>query len=181
MTTFTVHTPASAPEAAKPLLEAANRQLGFVPNLFGVMAEAPAALEGYLALNGQYEKSGLSGVEREVIALAVSRVNECEYCLAAHGTLAGMQKVPAGEIAHAKAGEPLSDARLNALATLAASIAETRGRPGREAVEGFHAQGYTTPNYLEVVLGVTLLTFSNYVNNRAETPVDKAFKAQAAA
>lgn len=181
MTTFNVHTIDTAPEAAKPLLEAANRQLGFVPNLLGVMAEAPAALEAYLALDGKYGQSGLSGKEREVVALAVSRVNTCHYCLAAHGTLAGMQKVPADEIARAKAGEQLSDPKLNALANLASSIAETRGRPAREAVEDFHAQGYGAANYLEVVLGVTLLTFSNYVNNRAETPVDEAFQAQAAA
>ncbi len=43
MTTFPVHSSETAPEASKPILAAAQKKFGFVPNLFRVMAEAPAA------------------------------------------------------------------------------------------------------------------------------------------
>jgi hypothetical protein len=60
MTTFTAHTIDSAPAAAKPLLEGAKASLGFVPNLFANMAQAPALLEGYLSLMNIVGKTDLS-------------------------------------------------------------------------------------------------------------------------
>ena len=60
----------TAPSAAKPLLEAVNKQLGSVPNLFRVVANSPAALEGYLSLNGALAKGSLDAKTRERIALA---------------------------------------------------------------------------------------------------------------
>ena len=47
MTTFPVHSSETAPEASKPVLAAVQKKFGFVPNLFRVMAEAPAAGEAY--------------------------------------------------------------------------------------------------------------------------------------
>ncbi|MGA8956025.1 MAG: carboxymuconolactone decarboxylase family protein, partial [Pseudolabrys sp.] len=46
-----IPTPAAAPAAARPLLETVKKQLGVVPNLFRVVANSPAALEGYLGLS----------------------------------------------------------------------------------------------------------------------------------
>ncbi len=45
-----------APAAARPLLEAVRKQLGSAPNLFRLTAASPAALEGYLGLNGALAK-----------------------------------------------------------------------------------------------------------------------------
>ena len=42
----------AAPEASRPLLEQVNKQLGSTPNLFRLVAQSPAALEGYLGLSG---------------------------------------------------------------------------------------------------------------------------------
>ena len=50
MTNFNVHTIDTAPDQSRPLLEGAKQAFGFVPNLIGVLAESPAAAEGYLAL-----------------------------------------------------------------------------------------------------------------------------------
>jgi hypothetical protein len=44
---FKLHDQESAPEASKPLLEQAEKKYGFALNLFGVMAESPAALKAY--------------------------------------------------------------------------------------------------------------------------------------
>jgi len=48
---FRIHDKASAPEAAKPILEKVEKGFGFVPNVLGVTAESPAALEAYVTLN----------------------------------------------------------------------------------------------------------------------------------
>ena len=50
MTTFTIHTPESAPAESKPTLEAAQAHYGRVPNVYGVLAEVPIAIEAYDAL-----------------------------------------------------------------------------------------------------------------------------------
>jgi hypothetical protein len=47
---FVVHTKETAPPAAREDLETAEKLFGFIPNLFGVLAEAPIALEAYIIL-----------------------------------------------------------------------------------------------------------------------------------
>src|SRR5260370_4992666 len=74
----------AAPAAARPLLEAVKKQLGVVPNLFRVVANSPAALEGYLGLNGALGNGTLDARTRERIALTVADINGCDYCLSAH-------------------------------------------------------------------------------------------------
>jgi alkylhydroperoxidase family enzyme len=77
-----INTPASieaAPAAARPLLEAVKKQIGSVPNLFRVVANSPAALEGYLGLNGALAKGSLDSKTRERIAIAVAELNGCGY------------------------------------------------------------------------------------------------------
>jgi alkylhydroperoxidase family enzyme len=67
-------TVADAPVASQPLLEAVNKQLGVVPNLFRMVGNSPAALEGYLSLMGALGKGELSAQTRERIVLAVAEI-----------------------------------------------------------------------------------------------------------
>ena len=176
MTTFPVHSSETAPEASKPILAAAQKKFGFVTNLFRVMAEAPAAGEAYMAVMDIFERSSLSDAEKQTILLSASFVNECDYCMAAHSTVAGMKSVPAEIIEALRSGTTLPDARLDALAVLTRSIVETRGWPTEAAKEAFFAAGYGTGEYREVIVGVTVKTLSNYVNHATDTPLDPAFE-----
>src|SRR5262249_61010107 len=88
MTQFTVHTAESAPAASRPLLDGIGRSFGFVPNLFGVFAESPAALRGALAIYEAFSTSSLTQVEQQLVMLETSEANDCEYCVAAHSSLA---------------------------------------------------------------------------------------------
>ena len=72
------------PTASRSLLEAVRTQLGVVPNLFRLIANSPAALEGHLGLSGALAKGCLPAATRERIALAVAEINGCSYCLSAH-------------------------------------------------------------------------------------------------
>ena len=177
MTTFPVHSSETAPEGSKRVLAAAQKKFGFVPNLFRVMAEAPAAGEAYMAVMDIFESSSLSDAEKQTILLSVSFVNECAYCVAAHSTVAGMKNVPAEFIEALRSGTTLPDPKLDALAVLTRSIVETRGWPSEAAQEAFFAAGYGTREYLEVIVGVTVKTLSNYVNHAVDTPLDTAFEA----
>lgn len=165
----------SAPSASRDMLKAAQAKLGFVPNLFGVFANAPALLEGYLALSGIFDKTSLSPTERQVVLLATSFENGCDYCMAAHTAIAGMQKVDQGVIGALRENQPIADAKLEALRSFAAETVRTRGWPSSESVARFTSAGYSPAQALEVVLGIGVKTISNYVNHLAGTPLDAAF------
>ena len=177
MTTFPVHSSETAPEGSKPVLAAAQKKFGFVPNLIRVLAEAPAAAEAYTTIMDVFERSSLSDTEKQTVLLSVNFVNECEYCVAAHTMVAGIKNVPAEIVEALRSGTTLPDPKLDALAVLTRSIVETRGWPSKAAKEDFFAAGYGTREYLEVIVGVTVKTLSNYVNHAADTPLDPAFEA----
>lgn len=165
----------SAPAASRDLLKAAGSKFGFVPNLLGMFANAPALLEGYLTLARIFDKTSLSPAERQVVLLAASFENGCEYCMAAHTAIAGMQKVDQGVIGALRDGHPVADTKLEALRSFAAEAVRTRGWPSPEAVARFTGAGYTPAQALEVVLGIGVKTLSNYANHLAATPLDGAF------
>ncbi|HBK92133.1 MAG TPA: carboxymuconolactone decarboxylase [Parvularcula sp.] len=174
--TYTVHSTESAAEGARSTLKAAKEAYGFVPNLLGVMAEAPALLKGYATLSKIFEESSFTPAERQVVLLTTSFENGCSYCMAAHSAVAGMQRVPQDVIQSLRTGDPIADARLEALRQFTAKVVETRGWPAKADVSAFHAAGFSKAQVLEVVLGVGLKTLSNYANHIADTPLDAAFK-----
>lgn len=61
MSNYTIHTAATAPQGAREALEGVQKQFGFVPNLMGVMAEAPSTLKAYLNLMQFLGETSFSG------------------------------------------------------------------------------------------------------------------------
>lgn len=172
---YPVHSIATAAPAAQPELAGAKSAYGFVPNLLGMMAEAPALLRGYRALSEAFDATSLTPAERQVVLLATSAVNGCEYCVAAHTVIAGMQKVPAPVVEAIRTGRAINEPRLEALRRFTEAVVATRGWPTSEVTAAFVAAGYGSTQVLEVVLGIGLKTLSNYANHIAETPLDSAF------
>jgi uncharacterized peroxidase-related enzyme len=64
-----------------------EEKLGFIPNVLAAYAFDMPKLEAFVAMYNDLmlAPSGLSKLEREMIAVAVSSVNRCYYCLVAHG------------------------------------------------------------------------------------------------
>lgn len=176
MTQLTVHTMSTAPDASQKPLAEVEKALGFVPNLFGVLAESPAALQGYLELSAALDRGTLTPTERELVNIVVSVENRCEYCVAAHSTLAGLQKIAPELVAAARAGATLPDRRLNALVGLTRELVRLRGFVSESAIATFVGAGYTQAQLLEVAGRVGLKTFANLANNVAQTPLDEAFE-----
>lgn len=173
---FTIHTVGSAPDGAREVLAGAEQAYGFVPNLLGAMAEAPALLEAYVTLSRLFEQSSLNATERQVVLLAVSVENACGYCVAAHTVIAGMQRIP-GEVVDAiRRGAPLPDPKLQALRQFTAAVVSSRGWPSEADLSALLAAGYARQQVLEVVLGVGLKTLSNYTNHIATPSLDRAFE-----
>ena len=176
MANFPQHTVETAsPEGVK-ALEQAKAGFGFVPNLIATMADAPAVANAYLQLHGAFASSSFTPAEQQVVTTAASFENGCTYCMAAESTVSKMIKVDDGVIDALRSGDTLPDARLNALATFTKAVVNERGFVSEAAIEEFLAAGFTRPQVLEVVLGVTKKTLSNYVNHIAETPLDAPFQ-----
>lgn len=170
-----VPTPASidaAPASAKPLLEAVNKQLGFVPNLFRVVANSPAALEGYLGLSGALAKGKLPAQTRERIALAVAQINGCQYCLSAHSEMGKhLAQLSEAEIAanrHGGSLDPVADAAVR----FAAKVVRERGHVSDADVQAVRMAGYDDAQIVEIVQHVALNTWTNYINEVAKTEID---------
>lgn len=155
-----------APAASRAALEGVRKGLGFIPNAFGTLAHSPAALNGYLGLAQALGKSSLSAAEREVVALATSQINGCEYCLAAHSYFGAKAGLSDEAISQARQGT------LNAVAALARQITESRGQLRDEEIAAAREAGLSDSKIVEVVAQVTLLTLTNYLNNVATTDID---------
>ena len=173
---FPLHSIDSAPDGSKAILEGANKALGFVPNLYATMAEAPALLKGYTQLSTTFDTSSLSPTERQIVLLTASFENGCDYCMAAHTAISGMQKVPNDVVQALRDGTPIADAKLEALRTFTRRLVQARGWAEAGDVQALLDAGYERSTVLEVVLGVGLKTMSNYLNHIAATPLDEAFQ-----
>jgi AhpD family alkylhydroperoxidase len=179
MTDFPIHTAATAPDASRPILEGVQKAWNFTPNLHAVLAEAPAALEGYSTLFGIFDKTSFSPAERQVVYLTANYENECEYCMAGHSVLGRMAGLPPEVIEALREGGIAPDARLEALHRFTGLVVRERGHVAPAEVDAFIAVGFTRQQVLEVVLGVAVKTMSNYTNHLAHTPND-AFMANTA-
>ncbi len=163
---------ADAPLAAQPLLEAVKKQLGTVPNLFRVVSNSPAALEGYLGLSGALSKGRLPAATRERIALAVAEINGCSYCLSAHSYLGkNLAKLDDAEILANRHGHS-NDAKADAAVQFAAQVTKARGHVGDADLAAVKLAGYDDAQIVEIVLHVALNTWTNYLNEVARTVVD---------
>jgi len=175
---YTTHTLETAPEAAKDTLATAKSAYGFVPNLLGVMAEAPSLLKGYVTLQQLFYETSFDATEQQVIALTVSVANKCPYCVAAESVVAKMKKAPEQVVKAIREGEPIADAKLEALRRFTKSVFDARGWVPEAESERFLSAGYSKANAFEVIVGIALKTLSNYTNHFADTPVDEAFAAE---
>lgn len=171
--------PATAQGAQKEILDLAVKQVGFIPNMYANMANAPAVLSTYLHGYALFRsESGLSPAEQEVVFLAVSRANGCNYCVAAHSMLADKKSgVPAPVLQAIRAGNPIPDSRLAALFKLTTEAVNTQGRPSADTVGAFVAAGFEEKDVLYVILAIAVKTLSNYSNHAFATPVDAMFSA----
>ena len=171
MSRLTVPAREATPAASQPLLDAVERSLGVVPNLFRLIAQSPAALGGLLGLNGALSKA-LDARTRERIALAVAQVNGCDYCLSAHSYLGlNVAKLDEAEIALNRRGHS-ADPRADAAIVFAAKVASQRGRVGDADIAAVKLAGYTEAQIVEIVGLVALNVFTNLINNVAETEID---------
>lgn len=175
MSKFTPQTLSTVATEGLELLEQVQGKYGFVPNLIGNMVHAPATAKAYLALGDLMGDTSFDLTEQQVILLAVSRYNECEYCVGAHSAISAMQKVPGNVVESIRNDHPIADQKLEALRAFTTTVVDQRGVLSEEQTKSFLAAGYSNAQILDVILGVAMKTISNYTNHIAQTKLDPAF------
>jgi AhpD family alkylhydroperoxidase len=171
---FTDHTAQTAPEASRQAMQQTAARLGYLPAAMARMAESPDLLNGFLTASGQFERTSLDPVAREVLILTIAAANQCQLCIAMHcARLTGLQ-ADAGLIAALRAGRgPLADPALEAMRVFTLAVQARAGAVTEPELQEFMSHGYTRRNALEVALGIGAYTMSTFANRMTGAPVDK--------
>ena len=158
------------PEVAE-IFAGAKASMGKVPNLFRILAHAPAALSVYTGSKRILHDGVLTSQAQEQIAIAVAAANGCDYCLAAHTGAARAVGVSAEDRASAQKGRT-SDAKIQAILDLALAINATHGQASAPALETARSYGLSDAEILETVAQVAVNILTNSVNNIVDTVLD---------
>ena len=173
MSNFPIHTTETAPEAAKEALKAVQSANGFIPNLIGVLANAPTALETYRTVGGINSRNSLTPTEREVVQITAAVVNGCGFCVAGHTKISlKVLKLEQELVSQIRATARIDDPKLDEFARFTLAVILQKAKLTEAQQQAFYAAGYTQENAIDVVLGVSLATLCNYVNNLADTPIN---------
>lgn len=172
---FIDHTVESAPLDVRPALEGAKKKFGGVPKPLARLAASPTAVAAFQDLLGHFDASSLGAVEREVVTLVVATTNACHYCVALHSRLAASALGPEA-IAALRRGEPLADARLDAVRRFTLAAIASRGDVPDDERAAFAAAGFTARQALDVVVGIATYTLSTFANRLTRAPLDRALE-----
>jgi uncharacterized peroxidase-related enzyme len=167
-----VHDVTSAPEGAKPLLESVQKKFGRVPNLFGLMANSPAVLKGYLDVGADLADSGLPARLRELIAVFTAAWNECDYCFAAHTAAAKKFRYTDDQLKGMLRGEPLDDPKFTAAITFVRALLQSHGGVSEDEIAAVRAAGFNDAGIAELIAATAAQFYSNFMNRALETAVD---------
>ena len=161
----------SAESKVAATLSQVKASLGKVPNFLATLANAPAALDGFLSLTKALARGRLSAGQREILALAVAQENECQYCLSAHTESAKAVGISGPNVLEAREGNS-DDTFERSLTRFARNIIRERGLVPDEDLDITRRAGIDDGLMLEVVANVALNTLSNYANRLADTEID---------
>lgn len=148
-----------------------QQTFGNVFNLFKGLANAPLALDAYLSLERLISQGKLDPAERDIVRLAASQFNDCQYCLAAHTATAagnGLQQEDILAVRHGSPGDP----RHAALVEFTNRVLDTRGFVSNADIDSFRQAGFSDEHVAEIVTILAQKTLSNLFNHINDTELD---------
>lgn len=171
MKTITVPTREQVSAGSQVIFDFYNKRMGKMPNLYATIGYSEHALKAFFDLDETLNKGVLTPKEREAVALIVSEINGCAYCLAGHTVAAirrGFTKEETLDIRRGKVADP----KLNAIIQLAASMSENKGHADESKLNSFYEAGFNEGALMELVGLVSLRVFTNYAFALTQIPVD---------
>lgn len=163
--------PRTATGETRKLLDAAQAQLGAVPNFLRVLAHSPKALGAFLGMHGSLGGAGLDRATQERIALAVAEGNGCQYCVSAHTAIGRKAGLSHEEMLLNRQGTS-ADQKAAAAVAFARSLNEHRGELTTAEFEAARAAGLTDSDIVEIIAAVAINFFTNVLGKSARVEID---------
>ncbi|MDN5289522.1 MAG: peroxidase [Mucilaginibacter sp.] len=164
--------PDEATGKTKELFNVIQSKLGVVPNMMRTMGNSPALLQSYLNLNDTLAHGILGAKNGELLALAISENNSCNYCVSAHSYIGEkLVHIDANTLVNARNGKS-ADAKTDAALKFANTLVDKKGLVNDSDVDTVKAAGFTDGEIGEIVGHVALNILTNYFNNTADTEID---------
>jgi uncharacterized peroxidase-related enzyme len=157
--------PAELDEAMKGYFAKCQEKLGFIPNVLKAYSFDLAKLKAFVAMSDDLmlAKSGLSKIEREMIAVVVSCANHCHYCLVAHGAvlrkLTGDPLLAETIVANYRAAE--LDARTRAILDFSWKLTESPWEIGEEDRAALRKNGLSDRDIWDISAVAGFFNMSN--------------------
>ncbi|MCW8886754.1 MAG: peroxidase-related enzyme [Motiliproteus sp.] len=156
----------SLPEDIRDRILGVQEKAGFVPNVFITLARRPAEFRAFFAYHDavmEREESTLTPSEKEMIIVATSAANGCEYCVVAHGALLRVfskEKLLADQIAINYLHAPISE-RQKAMLDFSMKVSRNPEYVEQSDYEYLYDQGYTDEDIWDITAVTAFFGLSN--------------------
>ncbi|MEZ5379285.1 MAG: peroxidase-related enzyme [Acidimicrobiales bacterium] len=177
---FPVPTLADMPDDIRERIELVQEKSGFIPNVFLALAYRPDEFRAFFAYHDALMErdSGLTKAEREMIVVATSAANSCQYCVVAHGAILRIRaKNPliADQVAINYLKADITE-RQQAMLDFALQVSLDQGSVGPDDFAALEQHGFTTDDIWDIAAITAFFALSNRMANvTAMRPNDEFF------
>lgn len=171
------------PEGTRKYFDVCVEKLGLLPNVLRAYAFDTAKLDAFTAMYNDLMlgESGLSKLEREMIAVLVSAINRCWYCQVAHGAavrqLSGSPELGEAMVMNWRAAD--LDARTTAMLEFAERTATDSARIGEADRQAMRDAGFSDRDIWDVASVVGFFSMSNRIASATGMRPNPEYHAQA--
>jgi uncharacterized peroxidase-related enzyme len=176
---FKVPELAELPEDIRQRILAVQEKAGFIPNIFLALAHRPAEFRAFFSYHDALmEKSeGLTKAEREMIVVATSGINQCTYCVVAHGAILRIrEKNPliADQLATNYRKADIT-AKQSLMLDFAVKVSRQAHEIGESDMQTLRENGFTMEEIWDIGSITALFSLSNRLANMANIKPNPEF------
>lgn len=176
---FPVPSLASLPQDIRARIEAVAEKAGFVPNIFLALAHRPDEFRAFFAYHDALMErdSGLSVGEREMIVVATSAANECQYCVVAHGAIVRIRtknRILADQLATNWRKADITP-RQRAMLAFALKVSARAQEVDEADYAALHAHGFSDADIWDIGAITAFFGLSNRLVNMASIRANEEF------
>lgn len=162
-------------------IEAVHEKAGFIPNVFLTLAHRPAEFRAFFEYHDalMLKEGGLSKAEREMIVVATSALNDCHYCVIAHGAILRVYSrdpLVADQVAVNYRKADITP-RQTAMLDFAVRIAASPGQVGKADFEVLEAHGFDAEDIWDIGAIAAFFGLSNRIANMIDMRPNDEFYA----
>jgi uncharacterized peroxidase-related enzyme len=158
---------------------AVQEKSGFVPNIFLALAARPAEFRAFFAYHDALmeKNEGLTKAEREMIVVATSGTNRCQYCVVAHGAILRIRAKDAriADLVAVNWRKAELAPRHRAMLAFAEKVAEAADRVDESDYKALHEAGFTDDEAWDIAAIAAFFAMSNRLANAFSIPPNAEF------